>query len=249
MTLISGLLYHIGRFSLLIASMFKTMERPKVYYQLALANLNSMVIGSLMILTVISVFIGGVTTLQTAYQLTSPLISKSIIGTIVSVTTLLELAPTVLTFIIAGRVGSQIASEIGTMRVREQIDALEVMGVNSAAYLILPKVIAGFFAIPMLVTLSAFLTHLGGIVAGDLTGAVSAVDFTVGLREYYEHYQVAVMYTKAFTFGFLITSVSAYQGYYTTGGALEVGTSATKAVVYSCLSMVIADYLIAQIML
>ncbi len=249
MTLISGLLYHIGRFSLLIASMFKTMERPRVYYRLALANLNSMVIGSLMILTVISLFIGGVTTLQTAYQLTSPLISKSIIGTIVSVTTLLELAPTVLTFIIAGRVGSQIASEIGTMRVREQIDALEVMGVNSAAYLILPKVIAGFFAIPMLVTLSAFLTHFGGIVAGDLTGAVSAVDFTVGLREYYEHYQVVVMYTKAFTFGILITSVSAYQGYYTTGGALEVGTSATKAVVYSCLSMVIADYLIAQIML
>lgn len=249
MQLLSAFFFHIGRFCLLIASMFRTMERFRVYYRLALNNLNSMVIGSLMILTVISLFIGGVTTLQTAYQLTSPLIPRSIIGTIVSVTTLLELAPTVLIFIIAGRVGSQIASEIGTMRVREQIDALEVMGVNSAAYLILPKVIAGFFAVPILVTLSAFLTHLGGIVAGDLTGAVTAVEFSGGLREYYEHYQVVVMYTKAFTFGILITSVSAYQGYYTEGGALEVGTSATKAVVYSCLSMVVADYLIAQIML
>ncbi len=234
---------------MLIGSMFRTMERPAVYYRLTLQNLNAMVIGSLMILTVIALFIGGVTTLQTAYQLTSPLIPKSIIGTIVSMTTLLELAPTVLIFIIAGRVGSQIASEIGTMRVREQIDALEVMGVNSAAYLILPKIIAGLLAIPILVTLAAFLTHLGGVIAGDLTGAVTAFEFASGLREFYEPYQVIVMYTKAFTFGVLITSVSSYQGYYTKGGALEVGTSATKAVVYSCLSMVVADYLIAQIML
>ncbi len=249
MRLLTAFFFHIGRFCMLIGSMFRSMERPAVYYRLTLNNLNSMIIGSLMILTVISIFIGGVTTLQTAYQLTSPLISRSIIGTIVSVTTLLELAPTVLIFIIAGRVGSQIASEIGTMRVREQIDALEVMGVNSAAYLILPKIIAGFFAIPALVTLAAFLTHAGGILAGDITGAVSARDFTTGLREYYEHHQVVVMYVKAFTFGILITAVSSYQGYYTSGGALEVGTSATKAVVYSCLSMVIADYVIAQLML
>ena len=234
---------------MLIIGMFKSMERPRIYYTLTLANLNSMIVGSMMILTVISLFIGAVTTLQTAYQLTSPLIPNSIIGTIVSVTTLLELAPTVLTFILAGRIGSQIASEIGTMRVREQIDALEVMGVNSSAYLILPKIIAGLLSIPILVTLSAFLVHAGGIMAGHFTGAVTATEFTNGLREYYEPYQVAVMYVKALSFGFLITSVSAYQGYFTTGGALEVGKSATRAVVFSCLSMVVADYVIAQVML
>lgn len=229
--------------------MFKTLEKPGVYYRLALAETIDFVRGSLVIIVVISTFIGAVTTLQTAYQLVTNLVPKSIIGTIVSVTTLLELSPTVVTFILAGRIGSKIASEIGTMRVSEQIDALEVMGVNSAAYLILPKIIAGLISLPILVTISAFLAHLGGLMAGDVTGAVTAYDFTLGLQTYYDPYQVAVMYVKAFTFGFLITSVAAYQGYYTSGGALEVGASSTRAVVYSCLTMVIADYLIAQIML
>jgi phospholipid/cholesterol/gamma-HCH transport system permease protein len=249
MKLLTGFFFHVGRFCMLIGSMFHSMERPSIYYRLALNNLVSMVVGSMMILTVISIFIGAVTTLQTAYQLTSPLIPNSIIGTIVSVTTLLELAPTVLTFILAGRIGSQIASEIGTMRVREQIDALEVMGINSSAYLILPKIVAGIISIPILVTLSAFLLHAGGIIAGSLTGAVTAAEFTNGLREYYDPHQVLVMYAKALSFGFLITSVSSYQGYFTSGGALEVGTSATRAVVFSCLSMVVADYTIAQLML
>lgn len=229
--------------------MFKTLEKPGVYYRLALAETVDFVRGSLVIIVVISTFIGAVTTLQTAYQLVTNLVPKSIIGTIVSVTTLLELSPTVVTFILAGRIGSKIASEIGTMRVSEQIDALEVMGVNSAAYLILPKIIAGLISLPILVTISAFLAHLGGLMAGDLTGAVTAYDFTLGLQTYYDPYQVLVMYVKAFTFGFLITSVAAYQGFYTSGGALEVGASSTRAVVYSCLTMVIADYLIAQIML
>ena len=229
--------------------MFKTLEKPSVYYRLALSETVDFVRGSMVIIVVISTFIGAVTTLQTAYQLVTNLVPKSIIGTIVSVTTLLELSPTVVTFILAGRIGSKIASEIGTMRVSEQIDALEVMGVNSAAYLILPKIIAGLISLPILVTISAFLAHLGGLMAGDLTGAVTAYDFTLGLQTYYDPYQVAVMYVKAFTFGFLITSVAAYQGYYTSGGALEVGAASTRAVVYSCLTMVIADYLIAQIML
>ncbi|MEM7374953.1 MAG: ABC transporter permease [Bacteroidota bacterium] len=242
-------LAHIGRFFLLLGQMFKTLEKPGVYYRLALAETVDFVRGSLVIIVVISTFIGAVTTLQTAYQLVTNLVPKSIIGTIVSVTTLLELSPTVVTFILAGRIGSKIASEIGTMRVSEQIDALEVMGVNSAAYLILPKIIAGLISLPILVTISAFLAHLGGLMAGDLTGAVTAYDFTLGLQTYYDPYQVLVMYVKAFTFGFLITSVAAYQGFYTSGGALEVGASSTRAVVYSCLTMVIADYLIAQIML
>ncbi len=232
-----------------MSNLFRNLERFKIYYDLALKEVNEFIGGSMVIVVVISTFIGGVTTLQTAYQLTSDLISKSIIGTIVSVTMLIELSPTVVMFVIAGRIGSKIASEIGTMRVTEQIDALEVMGVNSAAYLILPKVIGGFIAIPVLVTISAFLGHFGGIVAGHISGAVTATEFTQGLQEFYEPHQVAVMYVKAFTFGGLITMISSYQGFYTQGGALEVGTSSTKAVVFSCLAMVVADYMIAEIML
>ena len=234
---------------MLLGRMFKTLEKPSVYYRLTLTEINQMIGGSMIIVVVISIFIGGVSTLQTAYQLTSSLVPRSIIGTIVSVTALLELAPTILNFIIAGRVGSKIASEIGTMRVTEQIDALEVMGINSAAYLILPKLIGGLISIPILVSISAFLMHFGGIFAGSYSGAVTAAEFTTGLRTYYDPYQVAVMYVKAITFGLLITSISAYQGYYTRGGALEVGASATRAVVFSCLAMVVADYLIAEIML
>lgn len=225
------------------------MEKPRIYYELALQETVSMILGSMGIVVIISVFVGGVTTLQTAYQLVSDLIADSIIGSIVSASTLLELSPTVMVFILAGRIGSKIASEIGTMRVTEQIDAIEVMGINSSAYLILPKIIGGLIAFPILVTVSAFLAHLGGMLAGDWTGAVTAVEFTSGIQTYFEPFQVVVMYVKAFTFGFLITTISAYQGFYTQGGALEVGASATRAVVFSCLSMVVADYLIAQIML
>lgn len=229
--------------------MFKTLEKPSVYYRLALAETVSMVTGSLLIVVIISVFIGAVSTLQTAYQLVTSLVPDSIIGSVVSATTLLELSPTVLTFILAGRIGSKIASEIGTMRVTEQIDALEVMGINSSAYLILPKIIGGIISLPILVSISAFLAHTGGMLAGDYSGAVTSLEFAIGVQTYYDPYQVAVMYVKAFTFGYIITTVSAYQGFYTKGGALEVGASSTKAVVYSCLSMVVADYLIAEIML
>ncbi|MEZ4828530.1 MAG: ABC transporter permease [Bacteroidia bacterium] len=245
----SKLFFHIGRYFLLLGGMFKTLEKPLVYYRLAMSEVTSMILGSLTIVVIISVFIGAVSTLQTAYQLVTSLVPNSIIGSVVSATTLLELSPTVLTFILAGRIGSKIASEIGTMRVTEQIDALEVMGINSGAYLILPKIAAGLIALPVLVSVSAFLAHLGGMVAGDLSGAVTSLEFTIGVQTYYDPYQVIVMYVKAFTFGMIITTVSAYQGFYTEGGALEVGASSTKAVVYSCLSMVLADYLIAEIML
>jgi phospholipid/cholesterol/gamma-HCH transport system permease protein len=233
----------------MLGGMFRSLERPAVYFRLMLTEFVGMVAGSMLILVVISVFIGAVMTLQTAYQLTSDFVPKSTIGSIVSVTTLLELAPTILTFILAGRIGSKIASELGTMRVTEQIDALEVMGINANAYLILPKIIAGFFALPVLVTFSAFLTHVGGMYAGHYGNMVTMNEFTDGMRMYFEIYQIIIMYVKAFTFGLLITMISAYQGFYTQGGALEVGNAATRAVVFSCLAMVIADFLIAQIML
>lgn len=229
--------------------MFRSLEKPQVYYRLWLAESVSMIGGTIGIVIIISTFIGAVTTLQTAYQLVSSLVPNKVIGSVVSASTLLELAPTVMTFIIAGRIGSQIASEIGTMRVTEQIDAIEVMGINSKAYLILPKILAGLVSLPVLVTVSAFVAHAGGLFAGDISGEVTAVEFTQGIQEYFEPFQVAVMYVKAITFGFIITTVSAYQGFYTDGGSLEVGASSTKAVVYSCLVMVVADYIIAELML
>ena len=244
-----NLLFHIGRYFKLLGGLFRTPERFGTYYSRTLFETNSMVGGSMFIVVIISTFIGGVTTLQTAYQLTNPLIPKYTIGSVVSASTLLELSPTVLTFILAGRIGSSIASEIGTMRVTEQIDAIEVMGINASSFLIIPKILGSLLAFPVLVTISAFLCILGGMIGGHLTGAVNTEDFTTGVQMYYDPFQIVVMYTKALTFGFLITSISSYHGYFTDGGALEVGQSSTKAVVYSCLAMVVADYVIAQIML
>ena len=229
--------------------MFRTLERPSIYYKLTLSEIVSMVGGSLPIVIVISTFVGGVTTLNIGYQFDTQLVPRSFIGSIVSVSSLLELAPTVVTFILAGRIGSKIASELGTMRVKEQIDAIEVMGINPNGYLILPRILGGLISIPILVTASAFLLHLGGLIVGVISGVVNAVEFGEGLQMYFDPHQVTVMYVKAFMFGYLITSVSAYQGFYTRGGALEVGVSSTRAVVYSCLTMVIADYFIAEILL
>ncbi|MFN0203917.1 MAG: MlaE family ABC transporter permease [Bacteroidia bacterium] len=247
--MVTSILFHIGRYFMLMGGLMRTPEKFSVYYRLTLAEVISMTIGSMVIVVVISTFIGGVTTLQTAYQLVSDFIPKSTIGSVVSASTFLELAPTVLTFILAGRIGSRIASEIGTMRVTEQIDAIEVMGINSSGYLILPRIAGALISFPILVTISAFLHHIGGSVAGDISGAVKMDDFNMGVQMWFEPVQVRVMYIKSFVFGFLVSSISAYHGYYTSGGALEVGQSSTKAVVYSCLAMVIADYFIAQILL
>ncbi|MEM6265067.1 MAG: ABC transporter permease [Bacteroidota bacterium] len=243
------LLFHTGRYFMLLGSIFKTPEKFSVYYHLALAEAISMTAGSMFIVVIISSFMGAVTTLNTAYQLTTGLLPSSIIGSVVSVSTLLELAPTVMSFILTGRIGSNIASQIGTMRVTEQIDALEVMGINSSGYLIIPRIAAGLISFPILVTISAFLCTLGGMIAGYVSGEVTPYDYTLGIQTYYDPYQVVVMYVKSVVFGFIITSVAAYHGYYTQGGALEVGRSATKAVVYGCLTMVFADYMVAQLLL
>jgi phospholipid/cholesterol/gamma-HCH transport system permease protein len=243
------LFYHIGRYVMLMGGIFRTPEKFSVYYRLTLSEAVSQANGSLMIVVIISTFIGAVSTLQTAYQLETGLLPDSIIGAVVAATTLLELAPTVMSFILAGRIGSNIASQIGTMRVTEQIDAIEVMGINPQGYLLIPRILAGIISFPVLVTIAAFLGILGGMVAGHLSGEVTATEYSQGLREYYDGFQVVVMYIKAVIFGFLITSVAAYQGFYTRGGALEVGEASTRAVVFGCLSMVIADYLVAQLLL
>jgi phospholipid/cholesterol/gamma-HCH transport system permease protein len=206
-------------------------------------------INSMGIVVIISVFMGAVTTVQTAYQLVSGLVSKTIIGAIVSDSSILELGPTITSLVLAGKVGSSIASEIGTMRVSEQIDALEIMGVNAAGFLISPKILAAVITIPMLIILAISLSIGGGIFVGDLTGILSSQQFIEGARSSFLPFNLFFSLTKAFTFAFIISSVSAYQGYYTDGGSLEVGQASTRAVVFSCILILLSDYLLAQLLL
>ncbi|KAB2915612.1 MAG: ABC transporter permease [Bacteroidetes bacterium] len=244
-----NIFYHFGRYLLFIKSMFSRPERFKVYYQRTMMEMNSIGIGSLPIVAIISLFVGGVTTLQIAYQLVAGLVPKSIIGSIVSDSTILEFAPTITCLVLAGRVGSNIASEIGTMKVSEQIDALEVMGINSSGFLALPKITAAIIMLPCLIILAMVLSIWGGMLVGDLAGILPTESFLKGARSTFRGFTVAFSLIKAAVYAFIITSVSSYQGYYTTGGALEVGTSSTRAVVYSCVMVLFADYLLAQLLL
>jgi phospholipid/cholesterol/gamma-HCH transport system permease protein len=241
--------YHFGRYLVLIGSFFKSPEKFSVYWTLFLEECNFIGVGSVLIVVLISLFIGAVTTVQTAYQLESPFLPASLIGTTVANSSLLELAPTITSLVLAGKVGSAIASQLGTMRVTEQIDALEVMGINSASYLIMPKIAAALVCFPILVVIACFLQLGGGLAAGDLTGEVPAEEFMNGAREYFLPFYVHFMLLKAVSFGFIISSISAYQGYHTYGGALEVGQSSTRAVVFSCIVLLLTDYVLAQLLL
>jgi phospholipid/cholesterol/gamma-HCH transport system permease protein len=206
-------------------------------------------IGSLGIVTIISVFMGAVSAVQTAYQLVSPLIPKSTIAQIVRDTVILEFAPTVVCIVLAGVVGSKIASELGNMRVSEQIDALEIMGINTKSYLIMPKIVAALVTIPVLVVISMGLGIWGGRLAGSASGILSTDTFDRGLLENFMPYNVQFALVKAYTFAFIISSIPAYYGYYVKGGALEIGRSSTKSVVVSCVMILFADYILAQILL
>jgi len=161
----------------------------------------------------------------------------------------LELSPTITALVLAGKVGSAISSQIGSMRVTEQIDALEIMGINAPGYLILPKILAGITMIPVLVIMSIFLALTGGLIGGALSGAVTPADYINGITDGFIGYTIAVALVKAFVFGFIITSVSAFKGFYVRGGALEVGLASTRGVVISCISILVADYIVTALML
>lgn len=238
-----------GEYLLLLKSLVVKPEKYGLYWQETVRQMVEVGIGSLGIVLIVSVFLGGVLTVQTAYQFTTPLISKSVIGSIVTNSTILEMAPTVTCLILAGRIGSNIASELGSMRTSEQIDALEIMGVNSAAYLILPKIIATTFMIPLLVIIGGCLGIFSGMWVGELAHVVTRTEFLQGSVQYFIPFMVTFALIKALTFGFIISTISAYHGYYTQGGALEVGRSATKAVVICCIFILFADYVLAQLLL
>ena len=238
-----------GRYILMVKGMFSKPENGKMYWKEFVHQCAEIGIGSLGIVVIISIFMGAVSALQTAYQLTSPLIPKYTIAQIVRDTVILEFAPTLVCIVLAGVVGSKIASELGNMRVSEQIDALEIMGINTKAYLIMPKVAASLVVIPMLVVISAALGIWGGRLAGTLSGVLSKTEYDRGLLEGFVQFNAIFALTKAYTFAFLISSVSSFYGYNVEGGALEIGRASTKSVVASCVLILFSDYLLAALLL
>lgn len=239
----------LGRYVLFLGSMFNNMESARTYFRLFIDEAISIGVGSIIIVAIVSTFIGAVTAVQTAYNIVSPLIEDYIIGNIVRDMTILELAPTITAIVFAGKVGSNIAGQLGTMRITDQIDALEVMGINSVSYLVFPKVLASMIMYPMLVILAAFLSLYGGFMAATLSGLSTAQDYIYGIRYGFNEFTIAFMLIKSVVFAFLVSSISSYKGYYTSGGALEVGESSTKAVTTSCIAILVADYLLAEILL
>jgi phospholipid/cholesterol/gamma-HCH transport system permease protein len=238
-----------GQYLLMLKGMFTRPENPKMYWKEFMHQCVEIGIGSLPIVVIISLFLGAVTTVQTAYQLVSPLVPASTIGQIVRDSMILELSPTVVSIVLAGVVGSKIASELGNMRISEQIDALEIMGINTKTYLVLPKILAALLMIPCLITLSAFLGIWGGRTAANLSGIVASDIFDIGLRSNFVPKNVWFALSKAYTFAFIVSSVPAYFGYFVSGGSLEIGRSSTTSVVVSCILILVADYALAALLL
>jgi len=233
----------------MIKGMFTKPENWRMYWKELMKQCSDIGLGSLGIVVIVALFIGAVSTLQTAYQLVSNLIPKSTIAQIVRDTVILEFAPTITCIVLAGVVGSKIASELGNMRVSEQIDALEIMGINTKAYLIMPKVLASFLMIPVLVVIAGVLGIWGGRMAGILSGILSPEEFEEGLLSGFQPFNVTFALSKAYTFAFIISSIPAYFGYFVSGGALEIGKASTTAVVTSCIMILFADYILAALLL
>lgn len=233
----------------MIKGMVSKPENWKLYWKELMHQCNEIGVRSIGIVVIISVFLGAVTTVQTAYQLVTPLIPKSVIAVIVRDNIILELAPTLICVVLAGVVGSRIASELGNMRISEQIDALEIMGINTKAYLIMPKILAALIVVPCLVILAAVLGIWGGKVAGELSGILPNEIFNQGLLEDFIPYNVFFAMSKAYTYSFIISSIPAYYGYHVQGGSLEIGRAGTKSVIVSCILILLADYALAAILL
>jgi phospholipid/cholesterol/gamma-HCH transport system permease protein len=241
-------LFHFGRYLTLMHQSFSRPEKMSMFVNETIRQMYDIGVGSLIIVCLIAVFIGAVTAIQFAYQLSGNLIPDYYIGYIVRDISIIELAPTISGLVLAGKVGSNMTAEIGGMRQKEHIDAMEIMGVNTAAYLIMPKIIAAMTMIPLLVTLAAFVSMIGGYLASVPTHLLADVEYIRGLRSFFVPYNVVMMLVKATVFAFILTSVSCYQGYYVKGGSIELGEASTRAVVYSDIFILLADLVIALVL-
>lgn len=239
----------IGEYTLLLSRLFSKPEKMKVYWKQLVFELDKIGVQSLGIVALLSIFMGGVITLQTASNIDSAWIPTYTIGFASRQSVILEFSPTLISLILAGKVGSNIASEIGTMRITEQIDALDIMGVNSASYLILPKVLAGLFIFPFLIIISMFLGIFAGGFFGSAAGLITLNDYVEGVQFDFRMFSIYYALIKTVFFAFIIVTVSSYFGYYTKGGALQVGESSTKAVVFSSVYILITNYFLTQLLL
>lgn len=233
---------------LLKEAIFNKPERFSMYYKETMRQMDAIGVGSVFIVLLISVFIGMVTAVQFADQLSGSFIPAYYIGYIVRDITIIEMAPTITCLVLAGKVGSNLAAEIGGMRQKEHIDAMEIMGVNTAGYLIAPKLLAAVVVIPMLVAISAFVSIIGGYLATVLPGIISHTEYVLGLRSFFVPRYVFMMFVKAGVFAFILTSVSCYLGYYVKGGSIELGEASTNAVVISNVMILLFDFIIALLL-
>lgn len=240
---------HIGKYFLMLTQVFSKPQRSRVFKEALFRELEELGHKSLGIISFISFFIGGVIALQTALNINNPFIPKYLIGFATKRSVILEFAPTFCSIILAGKVGSYITSSIGTMRVTEQIDALEVMGINSLNYLVLPKIIATIFFYPFLIVLSMFLGILGGWIAGVTSGMFSPIDYINGVQLDFNPFLIKYALIKTVVFAFIIATVPSYHGYYVKGGSLEVGKASTQSVVWTIVVIVIANYFLTQMLL
>ena len=246
----------VGRYILFMRYVFKRPERGRMFWNMLMREMNLIGIESLVVVILIAVITGAVTTVQTASQLKSDsgvlppsLFPMEIVGSVVGSSSVLELAPTITCLVLAGKIGANIASEIGNMKVSEQIDAYEVMGINSIGFVSFPKILAGVIVIPFLIVLSNFLLIFGGLMAAKITGIMTMDEYVTGLRSSFLPLYAKVLLAKSYVFSFIITSLSCFQGYFTTGGALEVGEAGTKAVTRICVTILLFDLIIAKLLL
>ena len=238
-----------GRYVMFIGSLFVRRESFKTYYKLVLEESLQIGVKSILLIALVSAFMGAVTTVQTAFNLVSPFVPKFVISQVVREMIILELAPTIMAIIYAGKVGSSMAGGLGTMRITEQIDALEVMGINSASYLVLPKIIASILMYPLLVIVAGFCGLLGGYLVGSIGNIITPYDYVYGIRSSFNEFTITFALIKSVVFAFMISSISSFKGYYTHGGALEVGIASTAAVTSSVIAVLIGDYLLAELLL
>ena len=240
---------HVGKYFIMLGRVFRRPQKMSIFYQALMKEIEDLGIKSLGIIMFISFFIGGVISLQTALNLDSPFIPDSLIGFAAKRSIILEFAPTFCSIILAGKVGSYITSSLGTMRVTEQIDALEVMGINSLNFLVLPKILAALFFYPFLICLAMCLGIFGGWVAGVLSGLFAGADYITGLQTDFKPFLIVYALSKTLIFSFLIATVPSYHGYYVKGGSIAVGRASTQAVVWTTILIVVANYILTQMLL
>ncbi len=243
------MLFHIGRYVLFMKKVFKRPQKTNIFINDIFFEIEKLGINSIVIVFIISVFMGAVITLQTAYNIELGYVPLYLVGLGTRDSMFLEFSSTIVALILAGKVGSNIASEIGTMKIREQIEALDMMGVNSESHLVLPKVIAAVFTFPLLTLFSMFVGIYGGYLAVYFTNAVPLDDFVYGLHYYFIPFYITYSLIKVVIFAFIIATVPAYQAYFIRGGALEIGKASTKAVVYSSILILFFNVVITQILL